>query len=110
MIERRTNVQASVTIGTTAGGSSVIDLRGYAGAAFRLASGSTATVTVYGAASEAGTYVPLYALDADLAEVAMSLTSLSTGKGYELPSGCFAWPFLKLVGDAAGVADVVMKS
>lgn len=110
-IERRGAIKTSVTVDTVLADAAAIDISGFAGAAVRVPSGSSITsLTVYGATAADGTFAALHGLNSSLAAVALALTGLSAGKGYELPSAIFPWPFIKLVGDADGVVDVVLKT
>jgi len=90
-----------------------IEYRNFAGGNFRLNSGTLATMSFYAAEKSAGdiegtgvagTYSEVY--DVDNNAVSVTVTS---DKWYPIPDELFGLPWIKFVGDAAGVIDVSLK-
>jgi hypothetical protein len=101
----RVGLQESVVIGTTEGVSEPINNQNASMLMVKLTSGTTTSVDIYGSPTKDGTYLQL----ADSTSTDSS-ASMDVTKWIVLPKETFASPWIKLIGDAAGVASVVGKS
>lgn len=63
------------------------------------------SLTFYGCATEDGNYVRIY----DLLNAALSMT-VAAARAYPLPDELRAFPWLKIVPNADGTADILVKS
>lgn len=99
-------VMEGVSVGTDAADSKAIPVENHASFTVHVPAGSSITsLSVYSATSENGNYLPLK----DAAKAAAAITDLTAGEAYQLPISTFGLAWMKLVGDAAGVVDLVMK-
>jgi hypothetical protein len=102
----RNCVTLQLTITTASTTSPDIPLANHAGGGFAKVSGAGATITFYVSTRENGTYHQVH----DSAGVAVSKTLAGANDMHPLPDEVFGWPCLRIVGDAAAVLDVALKS
>lgn len=67
---------------------------------------SITSLTYYGSTTQNGTYLPLY----DSAKNALTQTSLTAARGYDIPAAVYALPWIKIVTDADGAVALALKS
>ena len=112
-IDRRSTLYEDAVAATSAASSTEVEYHNFAGGHFRLNSGSLATMSFYAAEKSAGdiegtgvagTYSEVY--DVDNNAVTVTVTS---DKWHPIPDDLFGLPWIKFVGDAAGVIDVTLK-
>jgi hypothetical protein len=104
-IDRRYIVHESVHVDTVPADADEIDMSRLAGGSVSVPVGSALTsLTIYGATGVGGTYAALYDQDGN----AVSLT-VAASRHVELPSEVYACGSIKLVGDADGTVDLVLK-
>jgi hypothetical protein len=101
-------VSESVTITTSQTTTGVIDYQLYAGGSLYIVSGSITSLTWYGFNEATGTFIAIQELSAG-AYVATTQT-IAASKAYPLPDSLFGFPYLKAVGDAAGVIKLMKKT
>ena len=67
---------------------------------------SITSLTYHGATTSGGTYLPLY----DSAKNALTQTTLTAGRAYQMPTAVAGVAFLKIVVDAAGTVGISIKA
>lgn len=113
-IKRRSR-QVTITLHTTTALATSIRMEDYAGAVIDLGTMSTAAATLqmWGASSETGTYRRLYKTDGSVADITLA-PSTATGRLYALPDEVFAVPYLEILSGTTNstgtVGIVTLKS
>jgi len=103
ILRRPVAVQSSIVTDTTAGASTAISNETASILMVRVTSGSTSSVNVFGAESKAGTYLQMTFAGSDLTAI------VGSSDWTVLPAAVLAAPWIKLVGDVAGVLEVIGK-
>lgn len=104
-MSRLSSVVQSLTLGTSAGASTAIDMAHWAGGGIIIPIGETyVTLTFYVSDSLTGTYVQLF----DDAGIAVSRTVVAN-QARPLPPEVYGYAALKIVANAAGTAHVTLK-
>lgn len=113
-IKRRSR-QVTITLHTTTALATSIRMEDYAGAVIDLGTMSTnaATLQMWGASSEGGTFRRLYKTDGSVADITLA-PSTATGRLYALPDEVFAVPYLEILSgttnSTGSVGIVTLKS
>ena len=108
-ITRLSNTLSSVTVDTVLADCKAFPFSGYAGARVLIPSGSSITsLTFHESVTESGTFVACYD-DTATTPVALALTGVAASKSYPIPAKLYGARWLKMVGDADGVVDIVLK-
>jgi hypothetical protein len=112
-MKRRTR-QVTITLHTTTALATSIRMEDYAGGVVDLGTMSTnaATLQMWGASSETGTYRRLYKTDGSVADI--TLAPGAAGRIYALPDEVFAVPYLEILSGTTNstgtVGIVTLKS
>lgn len=95
----------AIDVTNTIGTCTAIDLRHAAGGAFIVASGASLTsLAFYGCATSGGTYKAIY----DKTNTAVTRT-VAVDRAYSLPDECYAFRFVKALGNNTGTLSVMPK-
>ena len=103
----------NVVVGTTVGASDEIQIEGFQSGYLRFVSGSLATIT-YHASTKAtkgnadGT--PTFGAAYGESGVTAVTQAVASNRAYPIPAALFGAAAIKMVGDAAGVVDVCLKT
>jgi len=100
----RVALQENVIVETSVGSCEPIANQNASLLMVKLTSGTTTTVDIYGSPTKNGTYLLMAFNAADLT------CPVATDRWNVLPSASFAAPWIKLVGDAAGVVSIDGKA
>lgn len=112
---RRRTRQVTITLHTTTALATTIRMEDYAGGVVDLGTMSTnaATLQMWGASSEGGTYRRLYKTDGSVADITLA-PSTAAGRIYALPDEVFAVPYLEILSGTTNstgtVGIVTLKS
>ena len=99
------DVLTSVTVDTNVSDAQAIVLAGFTGGVIAVPAGSSITSIKYHvAATETGTYVPMYSGGSQIS------TTVAAGRAYALDSAIKGAAYLKLQGDADGSVDLHLTS
>lgn len=108
-ITRLSTVLSSVTVDSTLADCKAIPFAGASCGRIHVPTGSSITsLTFYDSPTESGTFIASYD-DTATTPVAIALTGLSAAKSYPIPAKMFGAAYIKLVGNADGVVDIVIK-
>ena len=113
-MKRRTR-QVTITLHTTTALATSIRMEDYAGGVIDLGTMSTnaATLQMWGASSEGGTYRRLCKTDGSVADITLA-ASTAAGRIYDLPSEIFGVPYLEILSGTTNstgtVGIVTLKS
>lgn len=113
-IKRRSR-QVTITLHTTTALATTIRMEDYAGGVIDLGTMSTnaATLQMFGASSEAGTFRRLFKTDGSVADITLA-ASTAAGRLYSLPDEVFAVPYLQILSgttnSTGSVGIVTLKS
>lgn len=108
-ITRFSNTLEDVTVDTVLADCKAFPFSGYASGRILIPSGSSITsLTFHESQTEDGTFVACYD-DTATTPVAIALTGCAASRSYPIPAKLYGARWLKMVGNADGVVDIVLK-
>lgn len=106
MTTKRLSKAYTITLDSTLADTPEIDMQGFSRGHVAIPVGSSITaLTYYASPTKGGTYLPLY----DSAKNAITQTSLTAGRAYEMPVAVASVAFLKIATDADGAVHISLK-